>query len=156
MRCFFLLLRINLSAGLQGSARSAWSEKPVSQNIKNSHRNFFEPNVRNEEKRIFLVKKIGRFILQKKPGQLYKAGSTVEGSIMKENRLLCEKNTLSFQQENNDPLAGSMSYSASAITSRTSGIMRFIMPSIPAFRVIIEEGQPEQEPWSIRVSLPCA
>ncbi len=37
-------------------------------------------------------------------------------------------------------------YSASATTSLTSGIMRFIMPSIPAFRVIMEDGHPEQEP----------
>ena len=45
-------------------------------------------------------------------------------------------------------------YSASATTSLTSGIMRFIMPSIPAFRVIMEEGQPEQEPCSIRLTTP--
>ncbi len=45
-------------------------------------------------------------------------------------------------------------YSASATTSRTSGIMRFIMPSIPAFRVIMEEGHPEQEPCNIRLTTP--
>ena len=45
-------------------------------------------------------------------------------------------------------------YSASATTSLTSGIIRFIMPSIPAFNVIIEDGQPEQEPWSMRFTTP--
>lgn len=45
-------------------------------------------------------------------------------------------------------------YSASATTSLTSGIMRFIMPSIPAFRVIMDEGQPEQEPCNIRFTTP--
>ncbi|SHF86567.1 hypothetical protein SAMN05444008_11342 [Cnuella takakiae] len=45
-------------------------------------------------------------------------------------------------------------YSASATTSFTSGIIRFIMPSIPAFSVIMLEGQPEQEPWSIRLTIP--
>ena len=47
-----------------------------------------------------------------------------------------------------------MHYSASATTSLTSGIIRFIMPSIPALRVIIEDGQPEQEPCSIRLTTP--
>lgn len=37
-------------------------------------------------------------------------------------------------------------YPTSATTSFTSGIMRFIIPSIPAFKVIIDEGQPEQLP----------
>src|ERR1700742_2094019 len=45
-------------------------------------------------------------------------------------------------------------YSASATTSLTSGIMRFIMPSIPAFSVIMEEGQPEQDPCSMRFRTP--
>lgn len=45
-------------------------------------------------------------------------------------------------------------YSASATTSFTSGIILFIIPSIPAFRVIIEEGQPEHEPISIRFTTP--
>lgn len=49
---------------------------------------------------------------------------------------------------------GRILYSASATTSWTSGIMRFIMPSIPAFKVIIEEGHPEQEPCIIRVTTP--
>jgi len=39
-----------------------------------------------------------------------------------------------------------ITYSASAITSFTSGIILFIIPSIPAFKVIIEEGQPLQLP----------
>ena len=47
-------------------------------------------------------------------------------------------------------------YSASATTSLTSGIIRFIIPSIPAFSVIIEEGQPEQEPCSIRLTTPSS
>ena len=37
-------------------------------------------------------------------------------------------------------------YSASATTSLTSGIILFIIPSIPAFKVTIEEGQPLQLP----------
>jgi hypothetical protein len=37
-------------------------------------------------------------------------------------------------------------YSASATTSFTSGIIRFIIPSIPAFSVIIDDGHPEQDP----------
>lgn len=45
-------------------------------------------------------------------------------------------------------------YSASAMTSFTSGIMRFIMPSMPLFSVIIDEGQPEQEPCIIRFTTP--
>ena len=45
-------------------------------------------------------------------------------------------------------------YSASATTSLTSGIIRFIIPSMPAFRVIMEEGQPEQDPCSIRLTTP--
>ena len=45
-------------------------------------------------------------------------------------------------------------YSASATTSLTSGIIRFIMPSMPAFRVIMEEGQPEQDPCNIRLTTP--
>lgn len=47
-------------------------------------------------------------------------------------------------------------YSASATTSLTSGIILFIIPSIPAFNVIIEEGQPEQEPCSIRLTTPSS
>ena len=47
-----------------------------------------------------------------------------------------------------------MNYSASATTSFTSGIIRFIMPSIPAFKVIIDEGHPLQLPWSIRFTTP--
>ena len=47
-----------------------------------------------------------------------------------------------------------MPYSASATTSFTSGIIRFIIPSIPAFRVIMDEGHPEQEPCSIRLTVP--
>ena len=45
-------------------------------------------------------------------------------------------------------------YSASATTSFTSGIIRFIIPSIPAFNVIIDEGQPEQEPCNIKFTVP--
>lgn len=37
-------------------------------------------------------------------------------------------------------------YPASATTSFTSGIILFIIPSTPTFKVIIEEGQPEQLP----------
>jgi hypothetical protein len=37
-------------------------------------------------------------------------------------------------------------YSASATTSSTSGIMRFIICSMPDFRVIMEEGHPLQLP----------
>src|SRR5205085_2045241 len=45
-------------------------------------------------------------------------------------------------------------HSASATTSLTSGIILFIIPSIPAFKVIIEEGQPLQLPCSIRFTTP--
>ncbi len=45
-------------------------------------------------------------------------------------------------------------YSASATTSLTSGIILFIMPSIPAFRVIMDEGHPEQDPCNIRLTTP--
>ncbi len=45
-------------------------------------------------------------------------------------------------------------YSLSATTSFTSGIIRFIMPSMPLFKVIIDEGQPEQEPCIIRFTTP--
>ena len=44
-------------------------------------------------------------------------------------------------------------YSDSATTSFTSGIIRFIMPSIPAFKVIIEDGQPLQLPCIIKFTL---
>ena len=47
-------------------------------------------------------------------------------------------------------------YSASATTSFTSGIMRFIMPSIPALSVIMEDGQPLQLPCSIRFTTPSS
>ena len=47
-------------------------------------------------------------------------------------------------------------YSASATTSFTSGIMRFIIPSMPAFNVIIDEGQPLQLPCSIRFTFPSS
>lgn len=47
-----------------------------------------------------------------------------------------------------------MNYSASATTSFTSGIMRFIIPSIPAFNVIMEEGHPLQLPCIIKFTTP--
>ncbi len=47
-------------------------------------------------------------------------------------------------------------YSASATTSFTSGIIRFIIPSMPVFRVIIEEGQPLHEPCSISFTVPLS
>lgn len=47
-----------------------------------------------------------------------------------------------------------MNYSASATTSFTSGIIRFIIPSIPAFKVIIDDGQPLHEPCNIRFTTP--
>ena len=47
-------------------------------------------------------------------------------------------------------------YSASATTSFTSGIIRFIIPSIPALRVIMLEGQPLQLPCIIRFTLPSS
>ncbi len=47
-----------------------------------------------------------------------------------------------------------INYIASATTSSTSGTMRFSNPSIPAFKVIMEEGQPLQEPCSISVTFP--
>jgi len=43
---------------------------------------------------------------------------------------------------------------ASATTSVTSGTIRFNNPSMPAFKVIMEEGQPLQEPWSINSTFP--
>ena len=46
------------------------------------------------------------------------------------------------------------SYSASATTSFTSGIILFIMPSIPAFKVIILLGQPLQLPCKARFTMP--
>ena len=45
-------------------------------------------------------------------------------------------------------------YSASATTSFTSGIILFIIPSMPDFNVIIEEGHPLQLPCSIRFTVP--
>ncbi len=45
-------------------------------------------------------------------------------------------------------------YSASATTSFTSGIILFIIPSIPAFKVIMEDGQPLQLPCNIRFTVP--
>jgi hypothetical protein len=47
-----------------------------------------------------------------------------------------------------------LAYSASATTSFTSGIMRFIMPSIPALSVTMLEGQPLQEPCNIKLTIP--
>ena len=47
-------------------------------------------------------------------------------------------------------------HSDSAITSFTSGIILFIMPSIPAFRVIIEEGQPLQLPCMAKLTVPAS
>lgn len=47
-------------------------------------------------------------------------------------------------------------YSASATTSFTSGIIRFIMPSMPALSVIMLEGQPEQLPCSIKFTTPLS
>src|SRR6266498_5200469 len=47
-------------------------------------------------------------------------------------------------------------YSDSATTSFTSGIIRFIIPSIPAFKVIIDEGQPLQLPCNIRFTVPSS
>src|ERR1022692_1671776 len=47
-------------------------------------------------------------------------------------------------------------YSASATTSFTSGIILFIIPSMPAFNVIMEDGQPEQDPCSIRFTTPSS
>ena len=49
-----------------------------------------------------------------------------------------------------------LSYSASATTSFTSGIILFIMPSIPAFNVIIDEGHPLQLPCNIRLTTPSS
>jgi hypothetical protein len=51
---------------------------------------------------------------------------------------------------------GTLIYSASATTSFTSGIILFIIPSIPAFKVIIEEGQPLQLPCNIKFTLPSS
>src|SRR6188768_3453482 len=48
----------------------------------------------------------------------------------------------------------SWNYSASATTSFTSGIIRFIIPSIPAFNVIMLEGHPLQLPCNIRFTTP--
>jgi hypothetical protein len=48
----------------------------------------------------------------------------------------------------------SCDYMASATTSVTSGTMRFNKPSIPAFNVIVEDGQPLQEPFSSTVTIP--
>jgi hypothetical protein len=45
-------------------------------------------------------------------------------------------------------------HSASATTSFTSGIILFIMPSMPALSVIMLEGQPLQLPYSIRFTMP--
>src|SRR6266446_6308203 len=45
-------------------------------------------------------------------------------------------------------------YIDSAITSCTSGTMRFSKPSIPAFSVIMEEGHPLQEPCNINSTFP--
>ncbi len=50
----------------------------------------------------------------------------------------------------------SWNYSASATTSFTSGIIRFIIPSMPLFSVIIDEGQPEHEPCSMSVTVPLS
>ncbi len=47
-------------------------------------------------------------------------------------------------------------YSASATTSVTSGIILFIIPSMPAFNVIIEDGQPLQLPCNIRFTFPSS
>jgi hypothetical protein len=47
-------------------------------------------------------------------------------------------------------------YSDSATTSFTSGIILFIMPSIPALRVIIEEGHPLQLPCMERLTVPAS
>jgi hypothetical protein len=44
--------------------------------------------------------------------------------------------------------------SASETTSFTSGIIRFNKPSMPAFKVIVEDGQPLQEPLSWTVTTP--
>ena len=45
-------------------------------------------------------------------------------------------------------------YSASATTSFTSGSMRLSIASIPSFKVAVEEGQPEQAPCSLTVTMP--
>lgn len=52
-------------------------------------------------------------------------------------------------------ISTSAHYSASATTSFTSGIMRFIMPSIPALRVTMLLGQPLQLPCIIRFTVPA-
>ena len=49
-----------------------------------------------------------------------------------------------------------MAYLDSATTSLTSGIILFIIPSIPAFKVIIEDGQPLQLPCIIRFTVPSS
>ncbi len=51
-------------------------------------------------------------------------------------------------------LAASPYTSSSATTSFTSGIRRFIIPSIPALSVMVLLGHPEQEPWSMSVTTP--
>ena len=45
-------------------------------------------------------------------------------------------------------------YPISETTSVTSGTIRFNIPSIPDFKVTVNEGQQLQEPCSITVTIP--
>ncbi len=47
-------------------------------------------------------------------------------------------------------------YIDSATTSSTSGTIRFNKPSIPDFKVILEEGQPLHDPRSSTVTIPLS
>lgn len=51
-------------------------------------------------------------------------------------------------------LTSYFNYSASATTSFTSGIIRFIIPSMPAFNVMVEEGHPLQLPCMAKLTVP--
>src|SRR5690606_20340127 len=47
-------------------------------------------------------------------------------------------------------------YSASATTSSTSGTILFSKPSIPAFKVMVDDGQPLHDPRSSTVTTPSS
>jgi|GEM_PF-6291788 len=47
-------------------------------------------------------------------------------------------------------------YIASAITSCTSGTIRFNKPSIPALRVMVEDGHPLHEPFNSTTTVPSS